>query len=639
METSAHFLILAVQSCCLTLLTFRLTFVNSKYLSKLLTELAQPIKHVIEDYDFPFREHFSSDNKPIFDEYDFVVVGSGPGGCVTASRLSENSKWKVLLLEAGNDDSVLGIISPSIVHYVQFTDYNWNFTTSEQPGSCLGLKNGRCPWPSGKGTGGSTLLNNNIYTRGNKNDFDNWAKAGNSGWSYNELLPYFLKSEDINVAQLKFSPYHATGGLLRIEYAPFQSPLLQKFLESAKEIGLNIVDYNNPNTFVGFSPIQGTVKKGHKVNAFQAFIRRFRNRTNLHVAIQSRVTKILINPNTKETYGVEFIKASRKRTVRARKEVIISAGSLNSPQLLMLSGIGPKEHLETIGIPVIQDLRVGDNLQEHPAFAGLAFTINKTGAGLVAERIFDNAIVEYLDWIQESGGRGWLTTMGCEGIGYVHTKYNNSSKDRPDIEYIFLPTSLAAESGIGDDILRKTMGIPEDSFNEVFWNIKNKDAWSIWPMLMYPESRGVVRLTSANAWHPPKIHSNFFFQKRDLDRIVEGIKMIIRLSQTDTFQTLGSILNRQPLPACRKFKFGSDDYWACCVRQWTMQMHHPCGTCKMGPEWDRSAVVSPQLKVYGVKNLRVIDASIMPTIPGGHPQASVYMIGEKGADLIKKDWN
>lgn len=158
-------------------------------------------------------------------------------------------------------------------------------------------------------------------------------------------------------------------------------------------------------------------------------------------------------------------------------------------------------------------------------------------------------------------------------------------------------------------------------------------------MLMYPESRGVVRLAGANPWHPPAIYSNFFSRRVDVDRIVEGIMMVIRLSQTDAFQALGSTLNRRPLPACKRFDFGSDEYWECCVRQWTMQMHHPCGTCKMGPEWDRNAVVSPRLKVHGVKRLRVIDASVMPTIPGAHTQAGVYMVAEKGADLIKEDWN
>lgn len=601
-----------------------------------LGDLFTPLRRAYRIRGFPFREDHDFGNKPIFDEYDFVVVGSGPGGSVVASRLSENPKWNVLLLEAGTDEGIINQVS-TIAHYLQFTDYNWHYQTEHQSGACLGLVNERCPWPAGKGTGGSSLINNNIYTRGNKQDFDGWAKAGNKGWSYDELLPYFTKTEDVNIAELKRSPYHGVGGPLPIEYPPFRSPLLEKFLESAREVGLKLVDYNNPDTHEGFSHIQGTIRQGRKVSAYRAFIKPHKSRKNLHVAILSRVTKILIKPDTKQAYGVEFVKNRRRRTVRARKEVIISAGAFNSPQLLMLSGIGPKEHLEEMGIPVLKDLRVGDNLQEHPAFASLAFTVNQSQVSLIPERLLMNMVPSLLDWVE---GVGWLSTLACEGLGYVHTKYNDRSKNpAPDIEYIFVPTSLAGEAGAGGDLLRRTMGIPDNTFNEVFRDIKKKDAWTIWPMLMYPESRGTVRLRSSNPWHSPKLQSNFFAESVDLYRIVEGIKMVIKLSETKAFQSFGSTLNRRQFPACKHFGFGSDEYWACCVRQWTMQMHHQCGTCKMGPEWDRNAVVSPRLKVYGIKGLRVVDASIMPTIPGAHTVAAAYMVGEKGADLIKEDWN
>lgn len=622
-------------------LTFTLLFIffflnETRAASSSFDRLLTPVRRAIRVRGFPFREDPDFGNKPIFEEYDFIVVGSGPAGCVVANRLSENPQWNVLLLEAGGEETIVNQVS-TIAHYLQFTNYNWNYITEQQSGACLGLKQGRCPWPAGKGTGGGSVINNNIYTRGNKQDFDSWAKAGNKGWSYNELLPYFLKTEDINIAELKRSPYHGVGGPLPVEYPPYRSELLETFLASAKEVRLNLVDYNNPNTHEGFSHIQGTIRMGRKVSAYRAFIRPYKGRKNLHVAILSRVTKILIDSETKEAYGVEFVKKRRRRNVRARKEVIISAGTFNSPQLLMLSGIGPKEHLDEMDIPVIQNLRVGDNLQEHPAFASLAFTVNKTQVSLIPQRLLTNVVPTLLDWVE---GQGWLSTLACEGLGYVHTKYNDRSKNPPpDIEYIFVPTSLAGESGMGSDLLRKTMGIPDDTFSEVFQDIRNKDAWSIWPMLMYPESRGWVRLKSANPWHPPRIQSNFFSEPVDLYRIVEGIKMVIELSQTKAFQSLESTLNRRPFPACKHLKFGSDEYWGCCVRQWTMQMHHPCGTCKMGPEWDKNAVVSPRLQVYGMKRLRVVDASIMPTIPGAHTVASAYMVGEKGADLIKEDWN
>lgn len=628
---SGHFLLESIfWICCVWTVVILITQITT---TSCIMDLTALFKRTYRHKGFPFREDPDFGFKPILEEYDFIVVGSGPAGSVVANRLSENPNWTVLLLEAGDDESIFNQLTP-IAHYLQFTNFNWGYVTEPQPKACLGLTNTRCPWPAGKGTGGSSLINNNIYTRGNRQDFDGWAKAGNPGWSYEEVLPYFKKSESINIRNLTCSPYHGTDGPLPVEYPPYRTRLLEAFLKSAKEVNLNLVDYNDPNTHVGFSHIQGTIRSGKKISAYKSFIRPYKTRPNLHVAVQSRVTKILIDESTKTAYGVNFVKRNRKRMVRARKEVVLSAGAFNSPQLLMLSGIGPKEHLDKVGIRTIQDLRVGDNLQEHPCYANLAFTVNET-VGLVTERLLNDVVGNTLSWIE---GEGLLTTLGCEGLGYVHTKYARPPEP-PDVEYIFIPASMASEGGQAVSILRRTMGIPDRTFNEVYNEIVNKDAWSIWVMLMYPESRGTVRLRSSNPWHPPLLQSNFFDKNIDLDRIVEGVKMVVNLSRTDAFQTVGSTLHRKPIPGCKHLPFASDQYWACCVQQLTMQMHHQCCTCKMGPEWDRNAVVNPRLKVYGVKNLRVVDASIMPTIPGAHTVAAAYMIGEKGADLIKEDWS
>ncbi len=607
--------------------------VHSSFLSHIEPVLS--LKRLYRLGGFPFREDPDFGNRRILREYDFVVVGSGPAGSVIANRLSENPKWNVLLLEAGVDETLFNEI-PGTAAFLQFTDYNWNYTTEPQDGSCLGLINGRCPWPAGKGTGGSSLINNNMYTRGKKQDFDDWFKAGNKGWSYDEVLPYFLKTENINIAPLKGSPYHNAGGPLTVEHAPFETKLVNQFFKAFNETGSSFVDYNNPNTREGHSRIQATIKNGKRVSAYRAFIRPYKERKNLHVAIRSRVTRIMINHESKEAYGVEFIKAKKRRKVRALKEVILSAGAFNSPQLLMLSGVGPQEHLDSIGIPVIHDLRVGDNLQEHPAFAGLAFTINQTNLSPAHTQLQNKSIPLLANW---TTSEGTLTILPCEGLGYVHTKYNNRTKDAPDIELIFFPMSLADQPGSHSDVARKTMGIPYSTYKEVFGDIEGQPSWTICVMLLRPLSRGIVRLKSTNPWQPPRLQSNFFAESEDLYRLVEGIKIVLNLSETAAFRSFGSTLNRKPLPACKAFKFGSDGYWACCIRQWTMQMHHQSGTCKMGPEWDRNAVVGPRLTVHGIKNLRVVDASVMPKIPGAHIVASVYMIGEKGADMIKEDWN
>jgi len=432
-----------------------------------------------------FREDPLFGNKPILDEYDFIVVGSGASGATVARRLAEVPEWKILLLEAGKQESLATSV-PAIAHYFQFTDFNWAFKTEEEPNACHGVVNKRCLWPQGKGLGGSTIINNNIYTRGNVRDFDRWAEAGNPGWSYRDVLPYFLKNEDVTIPELKRSPYHGIGGPMPISYSPFKSKLVETFLESAPQVGLNVVDYNDPNSHVGFSRIQGTINYGRRVTSAKAYLRT--NLTNLHIVEGAFVTKVLIDPNTKVTLGVEFEKENRRRRALVRKEVILSAGAFNTPKLLMLSGIGPKEHLEPLGIKTISDLRVGDNLQEHPSYANLAFTVNQT-VGLIPERIYKQSIREFFNFFD---GNGWLTTMGCEGLGYVKTKYNKDPGDVPDIEYIFIPMSLAGEEGLGNSLLRRSMGIPDSVHYDLHKGIFNKDGWSIWTMLMYPESRGQV---------------------------------------------------------------------------------------------------------------------------------------------------
>lgn len=432
-----------------------------------------------------FREDPQFGNNPILKEYDFIVVGAGAAGATVARRLAEVSEWNILLLEAGGEESLVTSI-PAISHYLQFTNYNWAYHTEKELHACKGLINKQCPWPAGKGIGGSTIINNNIYTRGNIRDFDRWAEAGNKGWSYVDVLPYFLKNENIKVPELKRSPYHAVGGPLPISYSPYKSKLLDAFLESAPEVDMRVGDYNAQGSHVVFSRIQSTTLDGSRVTSAKAYLRE--NLKNLHIVEFGYVTKILIDEKTNSAYGVEFVKNKKKRQVLAKKEVIVSAGTFNSAKLLMLSGIGPKEHLEPLGIKTIRDLRVGDNLQEHPAFAGLNFVVNET-ISMVPDRIFRNIINEAFKLYEK---KSWLLLLPPEGLGYVKTKYNTAVGDLPDIEYIFLPTSIASEAGLGGSMGRRSMGIPDRLYYETYNGSLAKDSWAIWPMLMYPESRGQV---------------------------------------------------------------------------------------------------------------------------------------------------
>ncbi|KAI5724823.1 hypothetical protein M8J77_007589 [Diaphorina citri] len=670
---------------------------------------APPAMELIQDFlkrvslrGVHYREEFLYGNKRLLDEYDFIIVGAGVGGCVVAHRLSEVPSWKVLLIEAGDEDRIFTDLV-LISHYYQFTPYNWGFKTTPQKNACLGLPNNQCLWPQGKGVGGSTIINGNIFTRGFPNDFNEWESLGNTGWSFDNVLKYFKKFERINIPELNSDTvYHNTNGLLNVEYSPYKSKLSDIFLKSSKELGYTNIDYNNPNTKIGFSIVQSTIKNGRRMTASKAYLKPIIDRTNLHVIKNSRVVKIIIDPISKQAKGVELVKNGHKRSVFARKEVIVSSGAFNSPKLLMLSGVGPREHLTELGIPVVQDLRVGDNLMEHVAYSALTFGINKTFS-VVTKRLLRQPIKTGVKWI---AGQGELTSTGTDGLAFFKTKYNGykqagpadiptandaifsgndnrirkrdssntvdcintfnhlrlckesnatfgnvdengrrrralvpgGDSDGADVEIMFIPASFATEGEAEISFLRKTMGVSDDIYKEVYRDVINKDSWSVWIITMYPESRGKVRLASKNPWAPPLIDPNFFDKEIDVLRIVEGIKFAIRMSETEPFQSIGSKLVDRPIPGCKHLPFGSDEYWVCCVKHLTMQTHHQCGTCKMGPATDPTAVVDPRLRVYGIQGLRVIDASIMPVLPGGHTVAPTYMIGEKGADMIKEDW-
>lgn len=539
----------------------------------------------------------------------------------------------MLLLEAGIDGSIYTDV-PTLSTYFLQTEYNWNFKTEKSPYACLGLKNKMCPWPAGKAVGGSSIINALIYTRGTKRDFDRWAALGNEGWSYADVLQYFLKSEDIQVPELKNSPYHSNQGNLTVGYAPFATNALKVFLQAATDLGYNPFNDYNGAVPIGFSPIQTTIRNGRRVSAAKAFLHPIRERRNFHISQNSRVTRLLINPVTKRAYGVEFRKNGQLRKVLARNEVILSAGAFMSPFLLMHSGIGPEEHLRELGIPVIQNLRVGDNLQEHLTMTGLSFLMNDSSLTVdVPGDILPRMPQLFLEWFTR--GTGVLTDVGCEGIAYLKTPLADN-EPYPDVELIFLGLSgYAVDRGYN---LRTGMAVSDEVYFKVYQPIEGKPGWHMWPMPTLLRSRGSVRLYNTDPLDQPKITHNFLTDPYDVDVMVESIKWVIRISRTEAFQRIGSRLHDIPIPGCEMFTFGSDSYWGCVARHLTNQLHHTCGTCKMGPDSDPAAVVDPRLRVRGVGGLRVVDASIIPVIPSGHTQAPAYMIGEKGADMIKQDW-
>ncbi|KAG5872411.1 hypothetical protein JTB14_012525 [Gonioctena quinquepunctata] len=561
------------------------------------------------------------------EKYDFIVVGAGSAGAVVANRLSEVEKWNVLLLEAGGDETEISDV-PIMAAYLQLSALDWKYKSEPQGQACLAMNNGRCNWPRGKVIGGSSVLNYMLYLRGNKKDYDIWESLGNPGWGYKDALHYFKKSEDNQNPYLTKTPYHGKGGYLTVSEAPYHTPLVAAFVEGGKQLGYENRDINGEFQ-TGFMMAQGTIRRGSRCSTGKAFVRSARLRTNLHVAMKAHVTRILIDPKSKIAYGVEFFRDNKLYRIRAKKEVILSAGSINSPHLLMLSGVGPKDELQKYKIPLIQDLKVGYNLQDHIGLGGLTFLINKPDS-ITLDRIYSiGPLMQYAVL-----GTGPLTVMGgVEGLGFVNTKYSNASNDFPDIEFHFVSGSTHSDNGAQ---IKKAHGLTDAFYDRVFKPIHNKDAWSVIPMLLRPKSRGFIKLRSNKPSDSPLIYPNYFMDDFDMKTLIEGVKIGVALSKTPAFQAYDSKLHE--FPDCAHITKYTDPYWECMIRLYSSTIYHPVGTCKMGPYWDGDAVVDPQLRVYGIKGLRVIDASIMPNMVSGNTNAPAIMIGEKGADLVKEFW-
>lgn len=296
----------------------------------------------------------------------------------------------------------------------------------------------------------------------------------------------------------------------------------------------------------------------------------------------------------------------------------------------MLSGLGPKEHLESHGISVIKNLSVGKNLQDHFFMPGVVFLVN------VSDSVIEDRTVNLqtiLQWFNEGTG-SFTLAGGCEGIGYILTKYNNEP-DLPDIEWLLIAGSIVSDGG---SRLKNGFGITDEFYNSVYGSISNKHTLSVFPILLKPKSRGEVLLRDNNAWHWPLIYHNYFNDSADMDVLVEGIKRSVDLQKTKAFKSINATLHTVPFPTCTHVPFASDDYWACTARSIPQTLYHQCCTSKMGPSTDPSSVVDSRLRVHGIEGLRVVDASIFPEIPTAHLYAPTAMVGEKAADFIKEDW-
>jgi len=518
-------------------------------------------------------------------DFDFIVVGAGSAGCVLASRLTADAKVRVLLLEAGTAKEPLAAQVPAAFSKLFKTRHDWAFVSEPEP--ALG---GRCLYiPRGKLLGGSSAMNAMIYIRGNPIDYDLWASLGADGWSYADVLPHFMRAEDQARGP---SAVHGAGGPLRVEDLLCVNPLSNAFVAACEQVGLPRNDDFNSGTQDGAGLYQVTQKGGRRWSTANAYLFPALTRPNLVVVRGVHATRIILENG--RALGIEYLEGGQRKTARADREVLLAAGAIGSPQLLLLSGIGPTDELARHGIPVAARLDgVGENLQDHPA-AGIAYKCKAPISLKNAEGL--GAAFQYM-----FGRRGPLTSNVAEAGAFARS---SSHLDAPDIQFHFAPAFFLEHGFV------KPPG----------------HGLSIGPTLVAPVSRGNVRLRSADPTAPPRIIANVLSQEADMAALVAGLRLARKIGAAAAFDPFRG---EEQHPGDR---VTTDDDLRAHVRATAELLYHPCGTCKMGK--DDLAVVDPELRVRGVAGLRVADASVMPVIPRGKTNAPTIMIAERLAKLL-----
>jgi choline dehydrogenase len=522
-------------------------------------------------------------------EYDYIIVGSGSAGSVLANRLSARPEIKVLLLEAGGSDDSFYVRMPAGIANLSGPRFNWGYETAPQ----AAMKGRRMYWPRGRLIGGSSSVNAMVYMRGQPADYDHWRQLGNAGWSYDDVLPYFKKAER---NERLHDSFHGADGPLNVAERPYTNPLSHAFVQAAQQAGLPFNPDFNGALQLGCGLFQVTQKNGRRWSAASAYLHPVAARENLTIVTKAQATRVLIENG--RAVGVEYARGRRRHTARAAQEVVLAAGAINSPQLLLLSGIGPAEELRARGVSEVHDLPgVGKNLQDHlnvnivqRAKRGSALDGKNRGLAPIG------VALEYLFY-----GTGPGTSNVAEAGAFAISALGAAT---PDIQYHFIPAQVVNHART-----------PMDG-----------DGVTVHACCLRPQSRGEIRLASTDPLQPPVMDPNYLAADYDLKVLIAGLRQGRDILAAQPFRPwLGE--ERLPGPAVQS-NAELEDF----IRATAETEYHPVGTCKMGS--DPMAVVDEKLRVRGIERLRVIDASIMPAIVSGNTNAPVIMIAEKAAEMM-----
>ncbi|XP_035225709.1 glucose dehydrogenase [FAD, quinone]-like [Stegodyphus dumicola] len=556
---------LAVEASCPT------PYAASQFLSIILLSMAG-------------QRHAPKTTNEIKSSYDYIIVGGGSAGSVLAARLSEKPCVTVLLLEAGKSPPKVSDI-PAVAKSFIKSDIDWFYSTAPQEYTGAGLINREVAWPSGKTLGGSSVINAMLNVRGNKKDFDDWAAQGARGWNYDKVLPYFKKLED----------------------------------NANPEYVKNVLDSNGP-TQTGFYDLQATIRRGQRCSAAKAYLVPSDQRENLDIVAEAFVKKIIIHNH--QAQGVIFDFEGKERKVRAFKEVILSAGTVNSAQLLMLSGIGPQEELEKFNIPLVADLPVGRNLQDH-CLAVLPYEMSDKP---FEEKQKDQSSI----WDYIVSKTGPLTSaQGVNTIAFLDKDEPKAPGDYPDYQlYIFEAATGPAKT---------QQNIKPEYYEAIYGPYENSSFYCCAAQMLHPKARGTITLKSSDPYDPPVIDPKYFSHPEDKEIVTKGMKKCHEIASSEPLKKIGSKPFSTVVPGCEDYIYDDDKYFRCIAESIVVTLNHQVGTAKMGNPKDTSTVVDPELRVKMVHNLRVVDASVMPLITSGNTNVPTMMVAEKASDIIKQN--